>query len=265
MIWLLPWETDENARHHPWATWTLMALCIGAFLVRPDLDAAGMHAWYLEYGLVPGDWHAYQFITSSFMHGGWLHLLGNMLFLWMFGDNVEDALGIGGFLLVYFLGGLAGDLLFVSANAHMIPSIGASGSIAAIAGAYAVMFFDRRVSVKVILVVLPIYTLELAAVWVLLLWFGMDVLLTISGGGTLGEGGTNYVAHGAGFLFGAAVGAAAVAYGTMRRYTDIPNGDPWLGYLPKRVAEAHRMEVLKRVRQQQILESHRQAARVEAK
>lgn len=267
MIWLLPWETDgDHARHHPWATWTLMAINLIVFILRPDVGPVEMDAWYREWGLAAGEWHAYQLVTSAFLHGSWMHLLGNLFFLWMFGDNVEDALGIAGFLAVYCLGGLAGDLLFVSANSHMVPSIGASGCIAAIAGAYAVMFFGRRVGLKVILVVLPVYTLELRAFWVLLFWFGLDVLRTVTGGGAIdGGGGVNFVAHGAGFLFGAAVGIFAVMHGTMRRYAGLPDGDAWLGYVPTRLEEEHRLLTLKRLRQQQFLEAQRQAARAEAK
>lgn len=265
MIWFLPWETDDtHARHHPWATWALIVINVAVHLARPA-DAALEEAWYLKYGLIAGDWHWYQFVTSSFMHGGWMHLLGNMFFLWMFGDNVEDALGIGGFLFVYFLGGLAGDVMYVSANAHLFPSIGASGCIAAIAGAYAVMFFSRSVAIKVIILVFPVYTWEMRAFWLLMLWFGLDIWRTMSGGGELGpEGGVNFVAHGAGFLFGAAVGIAAVMYGTMRRYAELPNGTAMLGYVSARLETEHRAAVLRRQRQQAQLETHRQAARADA-
>src|SRR5687768_5179960 len=255
MIWFLPWQSDESAsRHHPWATWTLMAINVIAYLLRPDVGPAEMHAWYLEWGLTAGDWHWYQFVTSAVMHGSWMHLLGNMFFLWLLGDGVEDALGVAGFLGVYLLGGLVGDFLYVSANSHMVPSIGASGCIAAVAGAYAMMFFSRTVPVKVMLLVFPVYTLNLPALLVLLGWFAVDIALTLGGGGAIaGEGGTNYVAHGAGFLFGAGVGLAAAMHGTMQRYADLPNGDAWFGYFPARLEEEHRRAMLRRVRQEHFL------------
>lgn len=258
MIWFLPWENDESARHHPWATWTLIVVNVLVFLGMPS--GVALDAWLGEWGLIAADPRPAQFLTSAFIHGGWVHLIGNLFFLWMFGDNVEDALGIVGFLAVYFLGGLAGDLLYVSANAHSIPSIGASGCIAAIAGAYAVMFFDRRVSLKVMIVVFPVYTLEMGAFWLLLLWFGVDVWLTAAGGGAIGgEGGVNYVAHGAGFAFGFAVGVLARLQGTMRRYALLSKSDPWWGYWPVRLEREHREEAARQQRMRQSLDAHARA------
>lgn len=258
MFWLLPWEEDGSARHHPWATWTLMALNIGAYLLMPGGSEAQVDAWYREWGLVAGDWHWYQFVTSAFMHGSWLHLAGNVFFLWMFGDNVEDALGIAGFLFVYLVGGLAGDVLYVSANAHLVPSIGASGCIAAVAGAYAVMFFDRDVSLKLIFIIFPVYTLRMGAFWLLLFWFGMDIWRTVADQGELGgDGGINFVAHGAGFLFGFGVGVLARLQGTMRRYAALPDGDTWWGYWPARLDREHRAAVLKRQQRERFLDAQR--------
>lgn len=258
MIWFLPWEEDESARHHPWATWTLMVINIAVFVLGPVGSYDAVEAWYREWGLIAGDWHWYQFVTSAFMHGSWLHLVGNMFFLWMFGDNVEDALGIGGFLLVYFLGGLAGDVLYVAMNAHMIPSIGASGCISAIAGAYAVLFFGRNVALKVIFVVFPIYTLRMGAFWLLLFWFGADLWLTAAGRGVIdGEGGVNFVAHGVGFAFGFLVGVLARLQGTMRRYEMLSDGSAWWGYWPLRLEREHRAAVLRRQQRERWAEAQR--------
>lgn len=250
MIWLLPWESENHVRHMPWATWTLLLLNIGAFLLAPRGTEEQVRAWYMEYGLVPGDWHWFQFITSAFMHGSWLHLAGNMFFLWVFGDNVEDALGTAGFVVVYALGGLVGDVLFVQANSGMmIPSVGASGCLAAIAGAYAVLFFSRTIDLKVMVLVFPVYTLHLQAFWVLLLYFGMDTFLTIKGKGVLERaGGVNFVAHGAGFLFGLGVGVLALMQGVMRRYDRLSTGSGWWGYWPASLEEADRRA---RLREQQ--------------
>jgi membrane associated rhomboid family serine protease len=260
MIWLLPWEPDNHTRHLPWATWALMAVNIAAFVLMPGGSDAQVEAWYREWGLIAGDWRWYQFVTSAFMHGGWLHLVGNMFFLWVLGDNVEDALGIGGFLLVYVLGGLAGDLLYVSANAHMIPSIGASGCIAAVAGAYAVLFFGRSLALKVILFVFPIYTLHLPAIVVLLLYFGMDTYLTLDGKGAIGGGGgVNFVAHGAGFLVGLAVGIAGKLHGTMRRYERLGNGHTWWGYWPAGLEDEDRRARRLEQKRRRIAEEHRRS------
>lgn len=258
MIWLLPWDSGNQARHMPWATWALLVANTAAFMLSPNGTDEQIRAWYLEYGLVPGDWHWYQFITSAFMHGDWMHLIGNMFFLWVFGDKVEDALGTGGFLLVYALGGLAGKLLFVVANDHMIPSVGASGCLAAIAGAYAVLFFSRTIDMKVMLIVFPVYTLHVQAFWVLLLYFGMDAIMTVQAKGALdAKGGVNFVAHGAGFLFGLAAGTMATLHGVMRRYDRLSDGHTWWGYWPARLedeARQARLLELRRLQQQRASE-----------
>jgi membrane associated rhomboid family serine protease len=245
VVWLLPWKSDAELRHLPLVTWALMAVNFAVFMLSPRENPMQYAAFVREYGLVPGDWHAFQYLTSVFMHADWPHLLGNMFFLWLFGDKIEDALGPAGFLLVYALGGFAGNLLYVSANEHMIPSIGASGCLAAIAGAYAVLFFARKVDLKLMLLVIPVYTFQLRAFWVLGLYFGVDTLLTLKGRGALDGGGVNYVAHGAGFLSGVALGLAASMYGVMGRYDALNNGSGWWGYLPTSLEEEARRQRLR--------------------
>jgi membrane associated rhomboid family serine protease len=230
MIWLLPWDEDASVRHLPWATWTLIFLNVLAFFFLSG-EGDG-EAWIKQWGLVPGDPHWYHFITANFVHAGWMHLIGNMLFLLVFGDNVEDAFGPIPFLALYLLGGLAGDLLFVSSNASsMIPSVGASGCISAIAGAYGLLYFSNTIGVRLIFLVFPVYTFHVAAPLVLLFWFGADVFRTFAHHGVLPDGGgTNFVAHGAGFAFGMAVAAVALMAGVQRRYEGKALGDAWLGY-----------------------------------
>ena len=112
MIWLLPWDEDNTARHVHFAVYVLMALNIGVFAAMwYDRDLA--KAWFDAYALWPNDPQWYQFITGNFLHADLFHLLGNMLFLWLLGDNIEDIVGHAGFLLIYFIGGLCGDLLFL--------------------------------------------------------------------------------------------------------------------------------------------------------
>lgn len=242
MIWLLPWDEDASVRHLPWATWSLIAINVLVFLFAP-----GNEAWYLRWGLVPADLHWYQFLTSAFMHDGPWHLVGNMLFLVVFGDNVEDAFGPIPFLMLYFGGGFIGDLWWVTANpAFDIPSVGASGCIAALAGAYAVLFFSSTIGVKLMFFVFPVYTFELRAFWVLLLWFGADIYLTLAGNGVMGRGeGVNFVAHGAGFMAGLAVAVAAVLWGVLRRYDELADGHVWFGYWPPGLVERERAKALK--------------------
>ena len=229
MIWLLPWDEDASVRHVPWATWTLILLNILAYLfLSPE---GGGEAWVKQWGLVAAEPHWYHFITANFVHGDLMHLVGNMFFLLLFGDNVEDAFGPLPFLALYFLGGLVGDIWFVSANAELaIPSVGASGCIAAIAGAYALLFFRSTIGVRVIFVVLPVYKWMVRAPWVLLFWFGADLFRTFYHHGVLTGGGVNYVAHGAGFAFGVAVAGLALVCGVGHRYHGRAAGCDWFGY-----------------------------------
>ena len=145
-------------------------------------------------------WLASVFI-SMFLHGGWLHLAGNMLFLWVFGNNVEDRLGRLAFALLYVLGGLAATgLQLVFDPSSAIPNVGASGAIAAILGAYLVLFPHARVHTLVIFFFIT--WVELPAVVVLVGWF---VLQLFSGVGEMGRevgGGVAYWAHVGGFAFG---------------------------------------------------------------
>jgi membrane associated rhomboid family serine protease len=146
--------------------------------------------------------------SAMFMHGGLLHLGGNMLFLWIFGNNVEDAMGRVRYFAFYILGGLAALALQVAvAPDAMVPTIGASGAIAAVLGGYILLYPRARV-VTVIFIVIFFTILELPAILVLGLWFGLQVLAgahdlsqPIGGGG----GGVAYFAHIGGFAFGLAL------------------------------------------------------------
>ncbi len=242
MIWFLPWKDEDTSKHTPWAVYTLIFLNIAVFIVMWNTYVDGQSDWFERYGLTANNWHWYQFMTANFIHDGLLHLLGNMLFLWLIGDSVEDALGPIGFLLLYFLGGLAGDVWFVSANPDMaIPSVGASGCIAAIAGACAVMFFSRPISVRVMFLVFTITTIRLKAFWMLLLWFGMDVFMTFEGRGVMDAVQVNFVAHGAGFAFGFTIGFVALVHGVMRRYGSMSEGSSWFGYWPESLEKDFRL------------------------
>lgn len=143
--------------------------------------------------------------VSMFLHGGWLHIAGNMLFLWIFGNNVEDRLKRLLFIAFYFLGGLAATALQLAFGPNStIPNVGASGAVAAVLGAYLVLF--PRARVYTIVFFFFITAIELPAVAVLGFWF---VLQLFSGVGSLGAdvngGGVAYWAHVGGFAFGAAV------------------------------------------------------------
>jgi membrane associated rhomboid family serine protease len=144
--------------------------------------------------------------TAMFMHGGLLHLGGNMLFLWIFGNNIEDSMGSVKFILFYVLGGLAAlaaQIIVSTGDAATIPTIGASGAVAGVLGGYALLFPRARV-LTVIFIVFFFTILELPALLILGFWFVQQVLFgyfdlaTPTGGG----GGVAYFAHIGGFAFG---------------------------------------------------------------
>ena len=145
----------------------------------------------------------FTIFSSMFMHAGWMHLIGNMLYLWIFGDNVEDRMGRVGFLCFYLLSGLAAGALHIAFNPlSRVPTVGASGAIAGVMGAYLLLFPYARV-----LTLVPIFiflqTIELPAVFFLGFWFLTNLL---SGIGSLaahtGAGGVAWWAHIGGFLVG---------------------------------------------------------------
>ena len=146
-------------------------------------------------------------LTSMFLHGGWLHILGNMLFLWVFGDNVEDALGKLGYLGFYLLGGVAaGALQFVIGPNSTIPNVGASGAIAAVLGAYIVLYPRSRILTVVFFFIITV--VELPATAVLGLWFVLQLFEGVSGLAGQVNSGVAYFAHVGGFAFGALVAFA---------------------------------------------------------
>ena len=145
--------------------------------------------------------------VSMFLHGGWLHLGGNMLYLWIFGDNIEDRLGHVRYLLFYFLSGIAATLTHAIANpGSRMPSIGASGAIAGVLGAYILLFPRQRVTTLIPIFVF-ITVREIPAVFLLGFWFVLQFFAgAVSLGGNMGEqGGVAYFAHIGGFVAGVAL------------------------------------------------------------
>jgi len=142
-------------------------------------------------------------LTSMFMHGSLLHLGGNMLFLWIFGNNIEDSMGRLTFVLFYVLGGLAAlGLHVLSDSSSVIPTVGASGAIAAVLGAYARLYPRARV-VTLVFIVIIFTVITLPALLVLGVWLLLQLLPAFSDPVTGGGGGVAYFAHIGGFVFGA--------------------------------------------------------------
>jgi len=142
---------------------------------------------------------------SMFLHGGWLHIAGNMLFLWIFGNNIEDRLGHVLFLLFYLAGGVAAAALQIAfAPDSAIPNVGASGAIAAVLGAYLVLHPRARVTTLLFLLFFVTW-LELPAVAVLAFWFALQLINGLGGLGVDVNSGVAYWAHVGGFVFGAVI------------------------------------------------------------
>ncbi|MFO7649718.1 MAG: rhomboid family intramembrane serine protease [bacterium] len=211
---MIPLRDDVRAERRPWATYSLVAFCAVVYGLQFFGDASGRladAAFIREYGMIPADVVAgrnlWTLVTSMFLHGGLFHFLGNMLYLWIFGDNVEDAFGHVGYLAVYLVTGLAGSLLQIAAApSSTIPTIGASGAISGVMGAYFILFPRARV-----LTLVPIFFflrfIYLPAPLLLGFWILFQVLNGCSS--APGSGGVAYFAHIGGFAAGALFGLLA--------------------------------------------------------
>jgi membrane associated rhomboid family serine protease len=196
------------SRTRPFVTMTLIALTSTVFLYELQLDRRDMYELARSYGIVPAQivwWHA---LTTAFLHDGWIHFAGNMLYLWIFGDNVEDALGHAGFALFYLSAAALGAAAHAALNpSSMSPLIGASGAIAAVLGAYFVLYPRSQVLTAVFLV-LYLDVIEVPAVIFLGVWLVMQLLAEVASmGAGVADGGTAIAAHLAGFAVGLVVGA----------------------------------------------------------
>ena len=197
------------SRTTPFVTVGLIAANALAFLYELQLRPADLQVFTEVFGVVPAYFAWPTVLTSMFLHGGWMHVLGNMLYLWIFGDNVEDRLGHFGFLLFYLFCGTAAALTQVAINPYsIVPMIGASGAIAGVMGAYFVLYPRSRV-LTAIFVVVFMDLVEIPAIFFLGIWFLMQLF---SGVGSLGSqaagGGVAFWAHVGGFVTGLVIGLA---------------------------------------------------------
>jgi len=199
---MFPIRDHNPSGRTPFVTYTLIAVNIAIFLGTlsdiNDLRFLG------QYALVPAfltEGHGYSgLVTSMFLHGGWAHIGGNMLFLYIFGDNLEDEMGHLGFTLFYFAAGIGAGLLHVvSGPLSLVPTVGASGAIAGVMGGYLLLFPRARVDILIFLIVI-IRILPIPAWIMLALWFAMQILGGV--GSSPDEGGVAYWAHAGGFVVG---------------------------------------------------------------
>jgi len=161
-----------------------------------------------DYGLVPSEFTVTTLVTSMFVHAGWIHILGNMLYLYIFGDNVEDRLGHVRYAVFYLLcGAAAGATHALTAVHSSVPVVGASGAIAGVSGAYFLFFPTSRV-VTILPIFLFIQIVEIPAVFFLLIWFVWQVASGVATLGAASHGGVAVWAHVGGFIAGMIVGPA---------------------------------------------------------
>jgi rhomboid family protein len=210
---MLPLSDGMRARHFPIVNVSIIVanFCVWILYELPHLNHAVAESSFYACS-VEGDCHfAYttvswglSWITSMFMHGSWDHILGNMLFLAIFGKNVEDAFGKLQYLAFYFVGGLAATvlqtamtLLFSNEAAEAVPNLGASGAIAAVLGAYFVLYPKSRV-----LTLVGIWPIMISAYVYLGLWFLYQLIEALANTAHANGGGVAFFAHVGGFIFG---------------------------------------------------------------
>lgn len=202
---MIPLRSSERTYTAPTVTLIVILINVIVFLYELTLSRYGLNRFIGTYGMVPDRFHWSQVLTSMFIHGGFMHILGNMWFLWVFGRGIEDLLGHWRYLVFYLLCGFAAGLVQVLVNmSSPIPTVGASGAIAGVMGGYLVKFPRARV-VTLVFIVIFFTTIDLPAFFLLLYWFAIQFF---SGFGSIADseawqgGGVAYFAHVGGFLAG---------------------------------------------------------------
>jgi len=202
---MFPIRDHNPSGKTPYVTVALVAINIlvflGYFLSKNDFM---LDAFFRTWGLVPARITAGEgletLVTSMFLHGGWAHLAGNMLFLWIFGDNLEEEMGHFGFLIFYLAAGFAAGAAQIAADVGSpVPMVGASGAIAGVMGGYLLMF--PRAKVDVLFIFLVFFRIFAIRAWIVLgIWFAMQLFSGASS--PVNGGGVAYWAHAGGFLGG---------------------------------------------------------------
>jgi membrane associated rhomboid family serine protease len=200
---------DSNPTHRtPVVTYVIIGINVLIFLYMLTLDAQGLEQFIYRWSIIPRDLVANPvaaaptLITAMFLHGGWAHLLGNMLYLYIFGDNIEDVLGHGRFLLFYLLTGILASFAQIAINpSSSIPNLGASGAIAGVLGGYLLLFPHAKVTTIVFR-----FITEIPALYVLGFWFVFELFRGLTALGAISpeaeSGGVAFFAHIGGFIAG---------------------------------------------------------------
>jgi membrane associated rhomboid family serine protease len=188
-----PIRTDCELKRRPWVNYCLVAANVFVFVVLQRAGQAGDQAFMLT----PADPAMYQYISYQFMHGGWMHIIGNMIALWVFGNGVEDRMGKGGYLMFYLTAGVLAGL--GHAVTEVSPVLGASGAVAGVTGAYLALFPFSNVVVLVVFFFITF--IELPSIVVVGVYIVWDIFSQFTGAGNVA-----YTAHLAGYLFGFVAG-----------------------------------------------------------
>ncbi len=214
---MLPFKDNIPSRRVPFITWGLIGVNVIVFIFEL-MEGANLDQVFFQFGMVPAyvtaglygpRYEIVPFLTSMFMHAGWLHIAGNMLYLYIFGDNVEDRMGHVLFLFFYLLSGVGAGLLHLATDPHsMVPTVGASGAIAGVMGAYLVLYPKARVRSVVILVYF-IRIMDIPAIVFLGFWFVLQFFSGVASLGGTSGGGVAFWAHVGGFVVGIVGGLLA--------------------------------------------------------
>jgi len=204
---MIPLKDINPSRNFPIVNLTIILICSAVWLYEVSLEEYEFNDFIYNFGLVPVEVFSkpYQLFTHMFLHGSWLHIIGNMWFLWVFGDNVEDRLGKFKYLLFYVLSGLGAAVIqslvsFLTGAVH-VPMVGASGAISGVLGAYLYLFPHAR-----ILALVPIFFfltfMELPAVFFIGMWVFIQIINGLITLPFAGMGGVAWFAHIGGFFVG---------------------------------------------------------------
>ncbi|MEJ7763804.1 MAG: rhomboid family intramembrane serine protease [Thermomicrobiales bacterium] len=202
-------DEPHGRRLTPVVTYTLLALNVIVFVYEMTLSERGLFQFFAEWAVVPASVSEgndlVTLVTSQFMHGGYAHIIGNMLFLWVFGDNIEDIMGHAKFVIFYLLTGVVAALAQVLIDpGSTVPIVGASGAISGVLGAYIVLFPFGKIRTAILIGFIPIIFMTPAwlqiGLWALIQFFNGFAAFTVD---SQEVGGVAYFAHIGGFLCGA--------------------------------------------------------------
>jgi membrane associated rhomboid family serine protease len=217
---IFPIRDTIPSKNTPFGTWAIILVNSVVFVFELMMPESVLHEFFYYFGIVPAryshpEWAVlmglpfddyWPFLTSMFLHGGWLHIIGNMWTLYIFGDNVEDRMGTMRFLVFYFICGLAAGLVHVLTNLNStIPTVGASGAIAGVLGAYFLLYPNARVITLIPIFFFPLFV-EIPAITYLGFWILSQIFSGVLSLGLPEDvGGVAFWAHVGGFIVGAMI------------------------------------------------------------